>query len=292
MIVSDWGAVHHTEAAAKSPLDLEMSVTYDFDDYVLANPLLEAVKEGRVSEADIDEKIRHLLLLMFRLKMLDTAEHMTRKAGCYNTPQHRETVRKAAEESFVLLKNEEQRLPLNPQGLRKLLVIGDNAERLHALGGGSAEIKALYEISPLMGIKSKLGGNTDVTYARGYYVSPKEESEESWQEKSTDENLDQEAVLAERKKVSEEVLEKRKELREEAVALAKNAEDVILFVGLNHDYDVEGFDRADMELPYDQDTLIEEVLAVNPNTIIVMMAGNAVSMGRWKDKAKAKLHNI
>lgn len=198
MIVSDWGAVHHTEAAAKSPLDLEMSVTYDFDDYVLANPLLEAVKEGCISEADIDEKIRHLLLLMFRLKMLDTAEHMTRKAGCYNTPKHRETVRKAAEESFVLMKNEEQRLPLNPQGLRKLLVIGDNAERLHALGGGSAEIKALYEISPLMGIKSKLGGNTDVTYARGYYVSPKEESEESWQEKSTDENLDQEAVLAER----------------------------------------------------------------------------------------------
>lgn len=289
MIVSDWGAVHHTEAAAKSPLDLEMSVTYDFDDYVLANPLLEAVKEGCVSEADIDEKIRHLLLLMFRLKMLDTAEHMTRKAGCYNTPKHRETVRKAAEESFVLMKNEEQRLPLNPQGLRKLLVIGDNAERLHALGGGSAEIKALYEISPLMGIKSKLGGNTDVTYARGYYVSPKEESEESWQEKSTDENLDQEAVLAERKKVSAEVLEKRKELREEAVALAKEAEDVILVVGLNHDYDVEGFDRADMELPYDQDTLIEEVLAVNPNTIIVMMAGNAVSMGRWKDKAKAIL---
>ena len=62
--------------------------------------------------------------------------------------------------------------------MKELLVIGDNAERLHALGGGSAEIKALYEISPLMGLKSQLGGNTKVTYARGYYVSPKEESEE------------------------------------------------------------------------------------------------------------------
>ena len=138
-----------------------------------------------------------------------------------------------------------------------------------------------------MGLKSQLGGNTKVTYARGYYVSPKEESEESWQEKSTDENLDQDAVLAERKKVSEEVLQKREELRKEAVALAREAKEVILVVGLNHDYDVEGFDRDNMELPYDQDQLIEEVLAVNPDTVIVMMAGNAVSMGKWKDKAKA-----
>lgn len=287
MVVSDWGAVHHTEAAAKSPLDLEMSVTYNFDEYILADPLIEAVKEGRAKEKDIDEKVRHLLLLMFRLKMLDAAENITRKSGCYNTPEHRETVRKAAEESFVLLKNEEHRLPFQAEGMKELLVIGDNAERLHALGGGSAEIKALYEISPLMGLKSQLGGNTKVTYVRGYYVLPKEESEESWQEKSTDENLNQDAVLAERKKVSEEVLQKRTELREEAVALAKDAKDVILVVGLNHDYDVEGFDRESMELPYDQDKLIEEVLAVNPNTVIVVMAGNAVSMGKWKDKAKA-----
>ena len=287
MIVSDWGAVHNTEAAAKSPLDLEMSVTYDFDKYILADPLIEAVKEKKASEKDIDEKVRHLLLMMFRLKMLDAAENLTRKSGCYNTAEHRDTVRKAAEESFVLLKNEEHRLPLKAEGMKELLVIGDNAERLHALGGGSAEIKALYEISPLMGLKSQLGGNTKVTYARGYYVSPKEESEESWQEKSTDENLDQDAVLAERKKVSEEVLQKREELRKEAVALAREAKEVILVAGLNHDYDVEGFDRDHMELPYDQDQLIEEVLAVNPDTVIVMMAGNAVSMGKWKDKAKA-----
>lgn len=287
MIVSDWGAVHHTEAAAKSPLDLEMSVTYDFDDYCLANPLLEAVKAGKVPECDIDEKVRHLLLMMFRLKMLDAAEHEMRKAGCYNTEAHRSAVRKAAEESFVLLKNEGKRLPLKQEGMKELLVIGDNAERLHALGGGSAEIKALYEISPLMGLKSQLGGNTKVTYARGYYVTPKEEREENWQEKSTEENQDQNAVLEARKQVNDEVKQKRAELRREAVALAKEAKDVILVVGLNHDYDVEGFDRDSMELPYEQDELITEVLAVNPDAVIVVMAGNAVSMGKWKDKAKA-----
>ncbi len=287
-IISDWDAVHDTKAAAESPLDIEMSVTYDFDDYKLANPLIEAVKKGEAKESDVDEKVRHILLMMFRLKMIGAMAE-ERKAGCYNTPEHRSEVRGVAEESFVLLKNDDNRLPLSDKGLKELLVIGDNAERLHALGGGSAEIKALYEISPLMGIKSQLGGNTKVTYKRGYYVSPKEESQESWQEKSTDENLDQAAVVNARKQVSDEVRKKRDELRAEAVEAAAHFKDVILVVGLNHDYDVEGFDRDDIALPYEQDRLIEEVLEVNPDAVIVMMAGNAVSMGKWKDKAKTIL---
>lgn len=287
-IISDWGAVHDTKAAAESPLDIEMSVTYDFDDYKLANPLIEAVKKGGAKEKDIDEKVRHILLMMFRLKMIGALAG-ERKAGCYNTPEHRSKVKEVADESFVLLKNDDKRLPLSDKNVKELLVIGDNAERLHSSGGGSAEIKALYEISPLMGIKSHLGGNTKVTYKRGYYVSPKEESQESWQEKSTDENLDQSAVVNARKQVSDEIRKKRDELRDEAVKAAAHFKDVILVVGLNHDYDVEGFDRDDITLPYEQDQLIEEVLKVNPDTVIVVMAGNAVSMGKWKDKAKAIL---
>lgn len=285
-IISDWGAVHNTKAAAESPLDLEMDVTYDFDKHWMAKPLLEAIEKGEAKESDVDEKVRHLLLLMFCLKMLETAEEITRKPGCYNTPSHREKVLHAAEESMVLLKNEEHLLPLMPEKLKKLLVIGDNANRIHSLGGGSAEIKALYEISPLMGLKSQLGGNTKVTYAKGYYVSPKEESDTNWQEDSTKED-GQDTLKNARNVVSQEVLDRRKELREEAVALAKEAEHVIIVAGLNHDYDVEGYDRDTMELPYDQDTLISEVLAVNPNAIVVVMAGNAVSMGKWKDQAKA-----
>lgn len=286
-VISDWGAIQHTNAAAKSPIDLEMSVTYDFDAYKLAQPLLDAVARGEVSEADIDEKVRHLLLLMFRLRMLDAAENAKRKSGCYNTSKHREAIRSAAEEAVVLLKNEENRLPLKPKEIKELLVIGDNAERLHAQGGGSAEIKALYEISPLMGLKSQLGGNTKITYARGYYVAEKKEEEASWQETSTEDSFGTESMPAARKTVSAEVREKQEKLRTEAVALARQTKDVLLFVGLNHDYDVEGYDRDSMELPYEQDTLIREVLAVNPDAIIVVMAGNAVSMGGWKDQAKA-----
>lgn len=287
VVVSDWGAVHHTRAASEASLDLEMNVTIDFDNYCLAEPLKKAIEEGEVKESDIDEKVRHLLLMMFRLKMIDAAGHPTRKAGCYNTPEHRGKVFHAAKEAIVLLKNEQALLPLKQESLKKLLVIGDNANRMHSLGGGSAEIKALYEISPLMGLKSQLGGNTQVTFAKGYYVSPKEEPDVNWQENSTKDGYGQEALKEAGSTVSEEVLAKRKALREEAVELAKRAEYVILAVGLNHDYDVEGYDRSTMELPYDQDTLISQVLAVNPNTIIVMMAGSAVSMGKWKDQAKA-----
>lgn len=288
MIVSDWGAVHDTKAAAESPLDLEMSVTYDFDNYCLAQPLIDAVHDGVVDEAELDKKVRHILLLMFRLKMIDVAEEITRKAGCYNTLEHHATLRKAAEESTILLKNDENRLPLDAKNVRKLLVIGDNANRLHSCGGGSAEIKALYEVPPLLGIKGLLGGNMKVTYAKGYYVSPKEEQETNWQENSLDDVTDDEQK-SRLQSLDEKTLVEQKRLREEAVALAKEYDDVILIGGLNHDYDVEGFDRADMTLPYGQDQLIEEVLAANPNTIIVMMAGNTVSMGRWKDKAKAIL---
>ena len=74
---------------------------------------------------------------------------------------------------------------------------------------------------------------------------------------------------------------------EEAVALAKVTDEVIIVGGLNHDYDSEGLDRRDMKLPYEQDTLIKEVLKVNPNTIVVLMAGSPVEMGEWLQTAKA-----
>lgn len=124
MVVSDWGAVHDMKKAAESALDLEMSVTYDFDNYCLARPLKEAVEKGEISEGLIDEKVKNILRLMDRLHMLP-GEH--RQSGSYNTPEHQKTLLKAAEESIVLLKNENHILPLKPERIRKLLVVGDNA---------------------------------------------------------------------------------------------------------------------------------------------------------------------
>lgn len=311
VVVSDWGAVHSTKETAETSLDLEMSVTYNFDEYFYANPLLEAVRSGEVSEEAVDAKVCNILRLMYRLKMIG-AEADERNPGAYNTREHQDKILNTAREAIVLLKNEESAeggklLPLDAAKLvsrktvadltengvqvkkrHKIAVIGHNAEHCHAGGGGSAEIKALYEISPLLGLKMALGGNADISYAQGYYIPGKKSvNEVNWQEASLErqvmgqENADSPEQIALRK----EIEENRKKLLEEACELAKEADTVIFVGGLNHDYDVEGRDRADMKLPYGQDELIEELLKINPDTVVIMVAGSPVEMP-WRDKVR------
>lgn len=167
--MSDWGGVHDTKEALMSGLDIEMSVTNDFDQYYMAQPLIDLIERGEVDKntalARIDEKVRHILNVMNALHMLDGE----RSAGGYNDYADKASLRQTARESIVLLKNDKNILPLDRKRIRKLLVVGENANRPHASGGGSAEIKALYEITPLMGIQMLLGGNTEVVYKPGYF---------------------------------------------------------------------------------------------------------------------------
>lgn len=287
-VISDWGSVHTTKEAAEASIDVEMSVTTNFDEYYFANPLIEAVKKGVVREEDVDNKVRNILRMMFRLKMMGP-EASYRKAGAYNTLEHQQGTRRIAQEAILLLKNEEKVLPLTKERLGKIAIIGKNAEYNHAGGGGSAEIKALYEISPLLGLKEALGGNVDIAYAPGYFIPGKKDvNEVNWQEASLErqvmgeENPDSE----EQKALRAEIQENRQRLKEEACALAREADVVIFVGGLNHDYDVEGRDRADMKLPYGQDELIDALLQIAPNLIVVMVAGSAVEMP-WLSKVKA-----
>lgn len=274
VVISDWGAVNNTEQASNSQLDIEMSVTNNFDQYYMAEPLKKKVEEGKIREDVIDEKVIRILILMMRLHMFDEK----RKSGTYNTSEHRQKALEIARESVVLLKNEKKRLPLNPQKIKKLLIIGENGECIHANGGGSAEIKALYEITPHMGIKSLLGGNTQIQYVKGYCGEKKDShSEINWQEDSLKEG----GGKSHKESVSNSLKEKRRKLREEAVNLAKEYEHVIFIGGLNHDQDSEGNDRLDMKLPYEQDELIKQLLKVNPATILVISAGSPVEMGSW-----------
>lgn len=281
IVISDWGGVLRTKESAEASLDIEMSIYPNFDTYCFATPLLEAVQKGEIEEHWIDEKVYRILCVMSALHMLDGK----RKKGCYNTPEHRQAALETAQESIVLLKNAEHCLPLQEETMDRLLVIGCNAETMHSCGGGSAEIKALYEITPLMGIQCALGGNTQVTYAKGYYVPPIAELEENWQLDSFKDGVGTAEVL------DEETAKKRKELREEAVALAREYEHVIFVGGLDHQYDVEDRDRANMKLPYGQDELLEELLAVNPDMVVVLTAGSPVEMHRWADQAKAIVWN-
>ncbi len=297
VVVSDWGAVHHTREAAESPLDIEMSVTPDFDNYCLANPLKDKLAGGEVLESTIDEKLRHIINLILKLKMIDILDkdgelevkaNKDRKSGHYNTPAHRKALLEAARESIVLLKNEDNCLPLSPDFGRKILVIGQNAVIHHALGGGSAEIKALYEITPLLGIGMIAGGNTTVDYLPGYYIPEKDEkNDHNWQEDSL--SSDDDSRTDGGRKAEEDSLysDIQSSYREEALAKIKDYDDVIFVGGLTHDQDTEGRDRSTLELPYGQSGLIESLLDARPDMVLVMMAGSPVAMGSWKDKAKA-----
>lgn len=285
-VISDWGAVHKTKEAAEATMDVEMSVYPDFDDYQLANPLKEAIEKGEVLESAVDGKVRNILRMMFRLKMIGRQQSM-RKAGSYNSPVNREVTLRTAEESMILLKNEKGKLPLEKKKIRKLAVIGQNAAKVHSDGGGSAEIKALYEICPLMGVKAYLGGNTEVIYAPGYYVPEKPKTfDTNWQEKSLEE---QEKEKAEQKQKEKQLIhEKNITLFAEALQAAKEADEVIFVGGLNHDFDSEGLDRADMKLPYEQDMLIEELLKVKKDAVIALIGGSPVEMP-WRYKAETIL---
>ena len=288
LIVSDWGGVHDTQEAYESALDVEMDVRDCFDDYYMANPLYEKIKSGELPEEPLNDKIRNILRMMLRLKMIGVDKD-SRKAGCYNTREHQIEALEVARESIVLLKNEGNALPLDPKKCGKIAVIGANGAALHANGGGSAEIKALYEVCPLLGIKMLLGGDVKVKYAPGYYVPKKFRKEISWQADST---KSEEELLSQVQIVEDPVAEEEKRVRltaqyyEEAVALAKECDTVIYIGGLNHGYDVEGLDRVDMKLPYEQDKLIEALLDINPNTVVVMYAGSPVEMP-WLDQAKS-----
>lgn len=249
LVVSDWAAVHDTREAALSGLDLEMSTEPDFDNYYMARPLLDMVRKGEVSEKQIDCKVKHILDFMEKVKIGKT----DRKKGTYNAPNHRETVYRTAAESIILLKNQGL-LPLDEQKIGKVGIIGENAQALHAFGGGSGEIKALYEISPILGIQMFLGGNAEIQYEKGYSCNSGENQEE---------------------------------LKTRALELAKRVDTLIYIGGLNHNQDSEGMDREDMRLPYGQDELISQLLERRPDMVIVLIGGSPVEMGCFSSRAKA-----
>lgn len=293
IVVSDWGGVHDTKEALMNGLDMEMSVTDNFDEYFMAQPLLELIESGEVDKkaavAMIDKKVRHILTVMDGLHMLGG----NRSAGSYNDYNDKAVLRQTARESVVLLKNGKNILPLDRKKVKKLLVVGENANRQHAPGGGSAEIKALYEITPLMGISMLLGGNADVVYKPGYFnddvgnIWANTGDNENGQADSLNQDKDggQSLPKMQQQKDTQAKVKHQEQMNEkylkEALEAAKDADAVVFVGGLTHDYDTEGQDRKDMKLPYGQDRLISELLKVRPDTVIVLVAGSPVDMSAW-----------
>ncbi|MBO4395955.1 MAG: glycoside hydrolase family 3 C-terminal domain-containing protein [Eubacterium sp.] len=312
--ISDWGGVQETDATADHGVDIEMSVTPPFNEYYLADPLEEKVNAGEIPESKIDEKIERILRMMDRLKIGDPA----RSQGAYNTPEHQKIVESVAEEGIVLLKNETNHLPLNPRREdgtpKKVLVVGDNAVRNNGLGGGSSEIHMLYAITPMLGLKMTRGGDVDYRYMPGYYVDDEEHLSinDEWEELSLQRaediregrvNQTYSEIVAElvmfsppvsdeeavRRDYEERILPKQKEYREEVLADVPDYDEVIFIGGLNHAYDVEGYDKTSITLPYAQDELIEAMAkAAGDKLTVVIMCGSAVEMP-WADSVHSIL---
>ena len=273
-VISDWGGTHDTEQAIYNGLDLEFGSWTDglsqgtnnaYDNYYMAMPYLKLIKAGKVGTKELDEKARRVLRLMYR-----TVMDNNRPYGSLCSPEHSEAARHIGEEGIVLLANRGNVLPMKLDGRKKVAVIGENAIKMMTVGGGSSSLKAKYEISPLDGLRKRLAGKADVVYARGYVGDTTGE----YNGVTTGQNLADDRTP--------------EQLIAEAVDVAKDADYVIFVGGLNKDnhQDCEDSDRAGLELPYNQDAVIEALAAVNPNLIVVNISGNAVAMP-WVDKVPA-----
>jgi len=267
VVISDWGGTHNSDQAVHNGLDLEMGTSTDglttdgtspYSEYYLANPYLKGLKSGKYSETELNDKVRRILLLIFRTTM-----SADRPFGKFVSPEHSATARKIAGEGIVLLKNDKQLLPVAVGKYQKIAVIGENATKSLVIGGGSSSLKVAYEVSPLNGLINKYGKDR-IVYSLGY-ASGKTEYD-----KEVPSTLNADSLI------------------NEAVEVALKS-DVVFFVGglnKNHFQDSEGADRKSMDLPFGQDKLINALLKANKNLVVILASGNAVSMP-WITKVPA-----
>ncbi len=167
VLLTDWNVDINTYDAAMNGLDLEMGTDVaSYDDYFFAQPLLAQIKAGKIPESILDDKVRRILRVQYTIGMYDNH----RLQGERNTKAHQLAARKIASEGIVLLKNDKVDgtavLPLDQQRIKNILLLGPNADKQHSTGGGSSEVKSLYEITPLEGLKQRLGNKVNLTVMR------------------------------------------------------------------------------------------------------------------------------
>ena len=273
-VISDWGGCHDTDQAITNGLDLEfgtwtdgltMGATNGYDAYYLADPYLERLRDGRASEEVLNEKARRVLRLNFR-----TAMRKDKPNGSLCSPEHYDAARRIADEGIVLLKNNDNVLPISRKAGSRILVVGENAVKMMTVGGGSSSLKVQREVLPLDGIRAAAGEGVTVEFERGYVG----DISGSYNGVVTGQDLS-ESRSAE-------------ELIEDACLKAKDADAVIFIGGLNKSshQDCEDSDRFGLGLPYSQDAVIEALAKVNPRLAVVIVSGNAVAMP-WVDNVNA-----
>ncbi|HNY95226.1 MAG TPA: glycoside hydrolase family 3 C-terminal domain-containing protein, partial [Flexilinea sp.] len=231
--MTDWGAVNDHIAGIKAGLELEMPASGEYTDKLV----VEAVKSGKLDEKILDRAVERILNIVFRY-----LENRDRNA-VFDREKHHQIARQIAGETFVLLKNDRNILPLSPQ--KKIAFIGAYAKKPRFQGSGSSHIN----VSKLLGALEASEEITKVTYAQGY---------------------------------DDETDETNPTLLQEAIEVAKKSDVAVLFVGLPGTFESEGYDRSHMRMPKCQNELIEEIAKVNPNTVVLLHNGSPVEMP-WAD---------
>ena len=161
LLMSDWTGTYSTVEGAKNGQDLEMPGPTKWR----GEKLVQAVKDGEVPEAAIDDAARRILFTIARAGLFEHPHPETEQA--VDRPEDRALIRQAGAEGAVLLKNEGNILPLKAGSLTKIAIIGPNARAASMMGGGSAQVNAHYAVTPWDGITAKVGDRVELTYARG-----------------------------------------------------------------------------------------------------------------------------
>ena len=237
-VMSDWGAVNDRVKGLEAGLELEMPSSNGVNDALI----VQAVKDGSLKEDILDHAVERILRIIFEYADNRAPQEFTME-------KDHEEARHIAEESMVLLKNDEQILPLKAS--EKIAFIGGFAKKPRFQGGGSSHINCFKITNALDSVPS----DAQVTYAEGF---------------PADKDLYDDALAA------------------EAIKAAAAADKVVIFAGLPDSFESEGYDRSHMRLPECQNRLIAEILKVQPNTVIVLHNGSPVEMP-WLNDIKGLL---
>lgn len=270
IVVSDWAAVHSTVKSLENGLDVEMGTPKKFNEFFLADKLIAATKNGEISEKEIDKHVRRILHTLYQVKAMGGKKRAT---GSIATEAHYQDSYKIASEAIVLLKNENNALPLKLEGVKSIAVIGNNATKKNALGGFGAGVKTKREVTPLDGLKNRLPASIKINYAEGYL------------ERYDKKNAGNLGNITSNGPVTIDQLDPAK--LQEAIEAAKNSDVAIVFAGSNRDYETEASDRRTLNLPFGQEELIKKVLEVNPRTIVVLIAGAPFEIDDLSKKTNA-----
>ena len=244
MIVTDWGAENDRVAGLLAGQELEMPTSNGLGN----KQIVQAVKDGRIPEEFLDKMVDNVLDVIMKSK--DVLGDYT-----YDAAAHHQKAREIASQCMVLLKNEENILPLKKGA--NIAVIGEMAKNPRYQGAGSSIVNAIKVDCAYDSIVEK---GAKVTYSAGYSTAKKNK-------------IPDEKFIA------------------DAVEAAKGKDAVLLFIGLTEEFESEGFDRRHIGIPPLHTKLVEAVSAVNEN-VVVVLAGGAVIEIPWADKVKGILNSI